>query len=324
MTNQTRLPAVAIGCSLRWPRILLSLAACLALTATLGCRQQPAADASQIPHTPLPRTEAQLTLANNNGQYRYEGVVADEATRTGLLRSLEAVYGGDATGDIALDPNTDPPPWAERLGELFLAFRVPGGVLRFQGKRIELSGAVPDEERAMLLRKARELYPDHQLTGLFEGVDMRQALPEAGDQVALLQFLNGIPIAFQADSGLISPASLDGLARAARAIKGAGKDTRLQVGVHPERTDMPEFDHNIAVQRANSIKVQLAIRGVNPGLLDATALEGGDPGQAGKAEFSIAPVPAPGLDTAKPPPPEDGSRAGEPAQPAAEADSGER
>lgn len=266
-----------------------ALAAVALLAAGTGCGQQPTADVAQAPQTnPVPKMDARLSVANNNGRYHFEGVVADEATREALLRSLKSVYGSDAEGTIAIDPNINPPPWAGPLEKMFLAFRAPGGMLDFQGKRIELSGAVPDENRAALLHTARELYPDHALTGLFEGADANHALPDADNTAALVAFLNKIPISFQADSGLVSPGSLDGLSRAARAIKGATGGTRLQIGVHPERSDMPDYDRDIAFQRANAIKVQLAIRGIGPGRLDTTVLDGGAAGKAGGVEFAIA------------------------------------
>lgn len=260
------------------------------LTIATGCRQQPAADVPrQAPQSrPVPKADARLTVANNNGRYHYEGMVADETTRQGLLRSLASVYGGDAEGTITVDPNARSAPWAERLGELLLAFRIPGGMLELRGERIELSGAVADESRAVLLTKARELYPDLALSGLFEGADADLALPRANRGAELAAILNAIPISFQADSGLVSPDSLDGLSRAARAIEGAAEGIRLQIGVRPERSDMPDYDRRIAFQRANSVKVQLAIRGVSPGRLDAVVLDEVATDKAGLVEFSVA------------------------------------
>ena len=270
----------------------VTLVTALALLApTAGCRQQSAtdADAAQTPQaSPVPKTDARLTVANNNGRYHFEGTVADEATRRGLLRSLRSVYGGDAEGTVAIDPNTRPAPWTKRLGELLLAFRIPGGMLELRGDHIELSGAVPDESRTLLLAKARELYPGLALTGLFEGADADHALPDANDGAELVAFLNQIPISFQADSGLVSPGSLDSLSRVARAIKGAAEGLRLQIGVRPERSDMPDYDRRIAFQRANSFKVQLAIRGVSPGRLDAVVLDDVGTDEAARLEFAVA------------------------------------
>ena len=270
-------------------RVVQPLAVVALLVIGTGCGQQPSGEAAQAPQTiRLPKTDARLTVANNSGRYHFEGVVADQATRESLLRSLESVYGRDVQGTIAIDPDTHPAPWVGGLDKLFLVFRMPGGMLDFQGKRIELSGAVADENRAALLRKARELYPDHALTGLFEGLDADHALPEADNKMALLAFLNRIPISFQTDSGVISPDSLDGLSRAARAVQAAGNTLRLQVGVYPERSDMPDYDRDIAFQRANSVKVQLAIRGIGPGRLDATVLDGDPAGKPGRVEFALA------------------------------------
>ncbi len=277
--------------------ITLAIAVMLAAGA---CRQQPATDASQIPHTPIPKVDARLQVANNNGSLRYEGSVADEATKAGIERSLKSVYGSDATGAIALEPNTNAPPWANGLGEMFMAFRMPGGVLAFEGKRIELSGAVGDEDRATLLKKARELYPDYEFTGLFQGVDMAYALPDRGDGDGLVVFLNAIPINFQEDSGMLTPDSLDGISRAARAIRSAAAGQRIRIGVHPLVADMPEYDRDLAFQRANAVKVQLAIREVDPGMLDAEALPARDAGKGGKVEFALAGGGAAAPSSAKP------------------------
>lgn len=267
--------------------VWVALALALVLAAG-GCRQQPAADASQIPHTPIPKVDARLQLANNNGSLRYEGSVADAAAKAGIERSLKSVYGSDATGAIALDPNTNAAPWADGLAEMFMAFRMPGGVLAFEGKRIELSGAVGDEDRAALLKKARQLYPDYELTGLFQGVDMKYALPDRGDGDGLVVFLNAIPIHFQEDSGMLTPESLDGISRAARAIRSAAAGQRIRIGVYPLSAGMPEYDRDLAFQRANAVKVQLAIRDVDPGVLDAQALPVADAGKGGKIEFALA------------------------------------
>lgn len=264
------------------------LLAFIAALATSACRQQPAADASQIPHTPIPKVDARLQVANNNGSVRYEGSVADAATRSGIERSLQSVYGSDASGTIALEANTHAPPWASGLGEMFMAFRMPGGVLTFEGKRIELSGAVGDEDRAMLVKKARQLYPDYELTGLFQGVDMKYALPDRGDGEGLVAFLNAIPIHFQEDSGMLTPDSLDGVSRAARAIRSAAAGQRIRIGVHPISAGMPEYDRDLAFQRANAVKVQLAIRDVDPGMLDAQALPAGAADEGGKLEFALS------------------------------------
>ncbi len=272
------------------PRVAAALLL-LAATALGACRQQPAMDASQIPHTEIPKTDASLQVANNNGAIRYQGLVADEATRATLLRSLQSVYGSTASGDITLAPDTHAPPWAANLGELFLAFRLPGAVLDFRGKRIELGGVVSDEDRANLLRTVRRLYPDYELTGLFQGVDMRYALPASGDTAALLAFLNGLPIRFQDDSGMVTAASLDGFARGARALKSAADGTRIEAGVYAEKSDMPDYDLQIAAQRAEAVRLQLAIRGVSPLSIQPRVLPAsGDKG--GRVEFRVLPAAA--------------------------------
>ena len=254
------------------------------LLALTGCQQQ-AADVSQIPHTPIPKTDAVLQLAPDGNTARYQGTVADQTTRDLLVRSVRSAYGDAASGELALDPDTNPPPWAPGLGELLPAFRMSGAVLEFRGKRIELGGQASLEDRANLLRTTRRLYPGYELAGLFQGVDMKHALPERGDTEALVAFLNAIPIAFQSDSGMVTPESLEGFNRAARAFKAAGSDARIEAGVYAEKTDSPDQDLQIAAQRADGVRLQLAIRGINPMAIQPRVLPaGGDKG--GQVEFA--------------------------------------
>ncbi len=277
----------------------LTLLLVIAAAALGACTQQPAMDASQIPHTEIPKTDATLQVANNNGAIRYQGVVADESTRAALLRSLQSVYGSTAGGDITLAPDTHPPLWAAKLGELFLAFRLPGAVLDFRGKRIELGGVVSDEDRANLLRTTRRLYPDYELTGLFQGVDMKYALPASGDPAALLAFLNGLAIRFQDDSGMVTAASLDSFARGARALKAAADGTQIEAGVYAEKSDMPDYDLQIAAQRAEAVRLQLAIRGVSPLAIQPRVLPAsGEKG--GQVEFRLLPAASSGAEATAP------------------------
>lgn len=281
--------AMATACAARLRRLARLLLAALAVCVAAACSRQPAMDASQIPHTEIPKTEATLQVAQDGQAVRYAGAVADEATRAALVRSLQAAYGSRASGEIRIEPDTHAPPWTGGLDALLGAFRLSGATLDLRGKHITLGGAASGEDRANLLKTTRRLYPGYTLAGLFEGVDLKQALPDAGDTAALVEFLNAVPIRFEDDSGMVTAASRDGLARAARALKAADRQMRLEAGVRAEPGQSPDNGLDIAAQRAEAVRLQLAIRGVNPLAIQPRVLPA-SPGKGGQVEFSALPA----------------------------------
>jgi hypothetical protein len=262
--------------------LVAALAGLVAVIAGCSRPQQ----ASELPHTPIPKAEASLILVADGGTLRYQGAVADAVTRRRLTDALDGT--GPAQGTIEVDPATQPPPWVAGLGPLAGALRRSGGQLQLQGKRIELIGELSQEHRATLLRQAQRLYPGYALAGQFMGVDLRQALPDQGDRDGLLAFLNAIPIQFHDNSGLLVPASIEGLARGARAIRATGPVGRLQLRVYPERDGEGAA---VARQRAEAIATQLALRGIGANQVEAVVAEPADGGKAGIIEFTVAPSP---------------------------------
>lgn len=253
-----------------------------------GCLQRPAVDAAQIPHTEIPKADATLEVAFDGPGTRYRGTVADAATRDALLGQLGAAYGTAARGEIVVEPDTNPPPWINGLGPMLAAFRIPGAVLEFGGNRVRLRGTASDEDRANLLKAARRLYPGSEFDGLFAGVDMKHALPDAGDTRALVDFLNALPIGFEDDSGLVTGASQDAFARGARALKAAGRGVRLEAGVYAEPGESEDAGLAVAAQRAEAVRLQLAIRGANPLLIQPRVLPA-DKDSAGRVRFAALP-----------------------------------
>lgn len=262
------------------------LAAVVLLALASGCRPSPPPDIAAIPHTPIPKVDAHLRITLNPAGISYQGRVADSATRDMVLAAIEAAPAKTRNGELRVDPDTHPAAWAGNLQALLAVFPASGGILVLVGDTITLSGSVSQEDRARLLRKARLLFPNHRLAGLFRDVDMRHALPDAGDEAGLVAFLNKLPIQFLSASGMLAPASVRLLPRAARAIRTAATpQTRLLVGVYPE-SDSAE-DIEIAMQRAEAIQTQLALRGISPTLLRTVPLPP-TPGHAALATFSLA------------------------------------
>lgn len=275
MTSKTQYASTGRRC--------LALAAALAgLGVLAGCGPQAAPDASELPHTPLPKAEARLSLEATGRVLRYQGIVADAATRNALATALARAHPGRASGTISVDPDTEPARWASGVAPLSQALARSGGILHLHGRRIELAGELSAEDRATLLRTTQRLYPGYALEGAFRDTDLRLALPDTGDVDALLALLNATPVAFHQDSGLLAPASLPALARAARAIRAAGPIGRLQVRVYAERDD--EAALGVAAQRADALGTQFALRGIGPDRIQTVTMPP-ETGHAGRIEF---------------------------------------
>ena len=272
----------------RQARAVLAGLACAAL-ALGACRRETPADA------PAPRTiaapartiDATLTLAHNPDSLRYEGTVGDAATRAALLRQLDLAYGARARGEIRVDPRVRPAPWARGLGDFLAGFAHAGAMARFAGARIELSGAVDRDARTALRHHARRAFPGATLTGLFEPAST--AGGPGVDRGALFARLNRLEIVFEPDSAAIAPHSLDAVSRAAHALRA--HDGAVRIGVHPAASDHPDYDRELARQRAQAVKIPLVIQGIPPGRID-TAVPSPAPGRRGrpgKVEFAALP-----------------------------------
>lgn len=233
--------------------------------------------------------DATLMLAHNPGSVRYEGRVGDAATRERLLRALRDAYGtARIDGSLEVDPAVRRAPWADRLAAFLEPPPPAGAMLRFAGERIELTGAVGDEDRLRLHETAQRLFPQATLAGLLQPptVADTEPPPAVDDHRALVERLNRLEIRFEPDSGLIAPDSLDATTRAASMIKRAAVPVRIDV--YPELSDQPDYDLKVARQRAQAVKIQLAIQGINPGLLDTQVhpVENTERAQAGRVEFA--------------------------------------
>jgi outer membrane protein OmpA-like peptidoglycan-associated protein len=263
------------------------------LVAVTGCQR--GSDAPAQPATPsAPRVQidATLGLADNSGSLRFDGTVDSEATRTAIERALLAVYGnGRAQGAIDVDPAATPPIWAKGLEDFLRALStVPGAGLRLAGNQATLSGPLDADQRRALRTAAERAFPGMRLSGLFEppGDD-----PAAGAKLSpevLAKTLNETDVAFKPGSGEVSDDSLALVAQAADAIRAAPEGTRLLIVGPVTPTSDATNDVFLSKQRAEALKVQLILQGVNPATIetrgwgqnaDGTPVENATPPQGG-------------------------------------------
>lgn len=272
------------------------LAAGLLLAALAGLsacnRNAPATDAAPadaaapVAAAPVPRFDAKLSLVNNNGAIRYDGTLDTEAHRKALSIALTQAYRGQISGNLNVDQAANPAPWLDKLPQFAAALSMPGAAVRFEGNTIELSGQASDADRAVLLEKARTLFPGYQYGGLFEGVGGAAASSDAAAQaLAALQpgkagakeivaALNQINLRFDDGGAGIAAASLDILSRAAKAIQAGPADARYEIVGPGGGAGQPGDNEALSRQRAEAVKVQLIVAGVNPGALDTKAATG--------------------------------------------------
>lgn len=275
----------------------LAAAALLAALAGLSAcnRNAPATDAAPAADAaapaaaaPVEPVEAKLGLANNNGAIRYDGRVDSEATRKALAIALAQAYTGQIAGDLEVGKAVKPAPWQDKLPQFVAALTMPGVAVTFEGDSIELSGQASDADRALLLEKAKTLFPGFRYGGLFEGVGGEAASGDAAAQALaalapgksgageIAQALNKIEVRFEEGGARIAPASLDILSRAAKALAAGPKDARYEIVGPGGGAGQPADNEILSRQRAEAVKVQLIVAGANPGALDTR----GEPGTA--------------------------------------------
>ena len=292
-----------------WTVVLLA-----ALAAAAGCQPR-TQEASEIPHTPIPKAPARFAMEAADGRVRYTGTVADDAARADALSSLARDAPG-AEGTVTVVPRTRPAAWTGALGQAAAALRGTGGKLVFGERQILLDGELTQEQRATLLRRIQRLYPGYALSGAFQGVDRRQALPDPGDMDGLLAFLSTAPVAFHQGSGLLTPASIDNLGRVARGMKAAGPEARIEIRIHTDGADAsggtPASQREVVQQRTDAVVTQLALRGVSPQRLRAVAAPVTTAAGDGAVDFGPFPPGATSADAALPPDPDDAGGAAGP------------
>jgi len=283
----------------RTHRIALALAASLALAATACQRTEDTSPPKpEAPTAARAAFDATLTVADNSGTVRFDGTVDSAGTKTRLEQALLAAYGpGRAAGAIGVDIAARPASWVDGLATFLPAFaRTTGASLRFDGNTIVLNGPLDAERRRALRSAAERAFPGARLEGLFDVPDTTtgatDAKPIAPRQ--LERTLNTLPVAFEPGRGNVSDDSLALVAQAADAIRRAPAGTTLRIVGPVVATHDAGNDVFLSKQRAEALKVQLILNGVNPAAIETRGWgEGDDHGAPGKQGDDSQPTPPP-------------------------------
>lgn len=266
------------------------LAATLLALATVACQrtEAPAPKAVDAPTVTRAPFDAVLTVTDNSGAVRFDGTVDNAATKGRLERALLAAYGpGRAVGAIDLDTAARPARWADGLVTFLPAFATATGAsLRLEGDTVLLNGQVDLERRRTLRAAAEQAFPGARLQGLFVLPDATAAPGKTIAPETLAKTLNTLPVTFEAGGGNVSADSLALVTQAAEAIRRAPAGTTLRIVGPVVATADAGNDVFLSKQRAEALKVQLILNGVNPASIrtrgwgqndDGTPIEGATP-----------------------------------------------
>ncbi|MCF7222602.1 OmpA family protein [Lysobacter sp. TLK-CK17T] len=231
--------------------------------------------------------DSHLDIVDNNGRLRFDGTVDSDEARQAIAAAIDAAYPADrVTGAVAVDGNARPAPWLRGLAPFLAGFKAPGAAVRFRADAVELSGQVSPDERLRLRQLARAQFPGVRLTGLFGGVggddgndpaaaalaNLRPDTPAHGVESAL----NRMDVGFEPGSARITPDSLAVIAQAGQLLAAMPPERRIEIAGHAGGSGDPDADAALSRQRADAVKVQLIVNGVNPGAVEARAADAGE------------------------------------------------
>lgn len=224
---------------------------------------------------------AQLSITDDGRHIAYSGAVHDDATRASILDALKAVFGAKRLqGDIAVDPNRGPAPWAEYLrkgleGLKALGIRTAGSQLLFEGPAITVGGTSPDETQTKISSALRNAMGGGFSVGGFAD-KVAGAVSDANARVAsalgslkadftaqeLVDVLNKAIINFHTAESAVPKDAEALLKSAAELIKKLPADIRLEISGHTDNVGDERANQTLSQRRADSVRNFLASDGV--------------------------------------------------------------
>lgn len=235
----------------------------------------------QVAATPVRTLPAQLSITDDGRHIAYSGAVHDDATRSSILDALKAAFGAKRLqGDIAVDANRGPAPWAEYLrkaleGLKALGIRTAGSQLVFEGPAINVGGTSPDETQTKISAALRSAMGSGFTVGGFAD-KVAGVVSDANAKVAsalgalradftaqeLVDVLNRAIINFHTAESAVPKDAEALLKSAAELIKKLPADVRLEISGHTDNVGDDRANQALSQRRADSIRNFLANAGV--------------------------------------------------------------
>lgn len=263
----------------------------------------------EVPAASIATIDSSLSIHHQADRFNISGTVADDATKESILAQLNSVMSSDKiSGNIDVDPSTRSADWSTKLSGILPALKdAPGATLSLKGNDIVLDGNVEQGKINGLMEALKGGFGTgynirSQAVGLVvsppvlepialepapNSIDIAPAtLSETNEPAirtiedrvisssgvageSLVSALNIAEINFASGSYAITWESMAILRDAARAIKAAPADTRIQVGGHTDSTGSSHINMSLSGQRAQAVMDALVNLGVDAAILSA-------------------------------------------------------
>lgn len=243
--------------------------------------EAPAVPVAPTAATPVQTLPARLSIADDGRNIAYSGAVHDDATRANIIDALKAAFGAKRLqGDIVVDANRDPAPWADNLRKALEALKESGirtarTQLVFEGLAITVGGASPDENQTQISGALRNALGNEFSIGGFadkiadtvSGANAKVtsalgALKTDFSAQELVDVLNGAIINFHTAESAVPKDAEALLKSAAEWIRKLPADIRLEISGHTDNVGDARVNLALSQRRADSIRNFLAGAGV--------------------------------------------------------------
>ena len=237
----------------------------------------------------IPSINSSLSISNDADIFNVSGTVADDATKSSIIGTLNTVLGSDKVrANIDINPAARNVGWLSNLSGILSALKgAPGARLDFDGDNISLGGNMEQGVIDGLMEKLRSFFGGSGFNISSQAI-VAQALEAVQDLVtdgneaiqnmvasgtvtgeSLVSALNVAGINFATGSFNITPDSLAVLRTAAEAINIAPAGTLIEVGGHTDNTGSSQLNANLSQQRAQAVVDTLVGMGVDASTLSA-------------------------------------------------------
>jgi len=242
------------------------------------------APASAPAAAPAPTKDALLTFTVDKlGAPTIHATVGSAEEKATLLAALTAKFGADhLNATIAVDPDTKPASWLDKLDGLLPLMQLPGAEARFSGEKIELSGSAADVRNGWM-DKLKSLFGAGFSIGTF---DVKQAVERAKESFMsafsslsddcsaadVAKVLNLQVINFRTGSDVPPQDAQLALAKSAQVLKACeakGTTVKLNVGGYSDNVGLASTNLALSKRRAEAVRAFLVKHGVSADSLTA-------------------------------------------------------
>jgi outer membrane protein OmpA-like peptidoglycan-associated protein len=264
-----------------------------AASATAAAQASADDHAASMP-TLAPSKDSVLSVdVDSSGVPTIKATVNSDAERLRLIDALSAKLGADKFhADIAVDPDTRPAAWLDKLDGLLPVMSQPNARLSVVGDKVEVSGSAADAKFGWL-DKLKALFGKGWNIGLANAdaqavasapvaasAQTDASASEACSTSNLVRMLNVKPVTFRTGSNTPPQAALASLDKAARTLKEChahATPIKLQIAGFSDNTGGAALNMALSKKRAEAVRSYLVRHGVPATALTVAAFGEANP-----------------------------------------------